>query len=320
MALKDWRAWAELLRPMDVAFLAYLTGLGAFLVFFHKGVPRWPWLVGLHILVMSLVLLFISWAEGEGVRGLYGSSKLSHMVAYRLIHFFRTTYPGWLYALLYKESGLLIHVIWPGTFDWVFIRMDQMLFLGFHPSVLLGQLGDRWFWLTEYMSFCYAMYYVLLLIVGLTLYIRRKYPELERMLLQVGLAFYICFALFILFPAEGPRFTLTHLGANRLHGGVFFSIAQAIVNTEGYPGCAFPSSHVAVAFVALMAVRRYEPVMYRIMLPLVVSLFISTVYGGYHYVVDVLAGIGAGWLGIYFGERIERWWVRRSLEEEIYAI
>jgi len=320
MAVRDWRAWAELLKPMDVAFLAYLTGLGAFLLVFHRGIPNWPWLIGLHILTMSAVLMFISWAEGEGVRNLYGSPKLLYMIAYRLVHFFRTTYPGWLYALLYKESGLLIHTIWPGTFDWVLIRMDQMLFFGLHPSVWLGQLGDKWFWFTEYMSFSYAMYYFLLFVVGLTLYFRRKYSPLEAMLLRVGLAFYICFALFILFPAAGPRFTLAHLGANRLNGGFFFGIAQAIVNYEGYAGCAFPSSHVAVAFVVLTTMRRYEPVMHKILLPLIISLFVSTVYGGYHYVVDVLAGIGAGWLGMLWGEQIEQWWIKRSLEETIYAV
>ena len=56
-------------------------------------------------------------------------------------------------------------------------------------------------------------------------------------------------------------------------------------------GAAFPSSHVAVATLVLYYTVRYARSAAWFVGPLVLSLILSTVYCGYHYAIDVLAGL-----------------------------
>ena len=53
----------------------------------------------------------------------------------------------------------------------------------------------------------------------------------------------------------------------------------------------FPSGHAAVAAVVQWYSFQYVPLLGRWLLPLTASLLLSTVYLGYHYAVDVVAGL-----------------------------
>ncbi|MGH9758601.1 MAG: phosphatase PAP2 family protein, partial [Candidatus Acidiferrales bacterium] len=59
-------------------------------------------------------------------------------------------------------------------------------------------------------------------------------------------------------------------------------------------GAAFPSAHVAGSMVAILAARRYRPWLFWVCLPFFICMCVATVYGRYHYVADVLAGIVVG--------------------------
>ncbi len=69
-------------------------------------------------------------------------------------------------------------------------------------------------------------------------------------------------------------------------------------------GAAFPSEHVAGAITALWGARRHSPRLFWIFLPLVLCMMVSTVYGRYHYVADVLGGIVTGTLGYWLGAKL----------------
>jgi membrane-associated phospholipid phosphatase len=43
-----------------------------------------------------------------------------------------------------------------------------------------------------------------------------------------------------------------------------------------------------------------------VFLPLVISMCISTVYGRYHYMVDIFGGMATGTLGYYLGGKLMR--------------
>ena len=64
-------------------------------------------------------------------------------------------------------------------------------------------------------------------------------------------------------------------------------------------GAAFPSSHVAVALVALLLNWKHNRCIAPLYLPFTLLLCASTVYLYAHYFVDVPAGLLAG-LGLYF--------------------
>ena len=54
--------------------------------------------------------------------------------------------------------------------------------------------------------------------------------------------------------------------------------------------------------VALLAARRYKHWLFWIYLPLFLSMCVATVYGRYHYIADVLAGIVVGATGWAVGQ------------------
>ena len=78
-----------------------------------------------------------------------------------------------------------------------------------------------------------------------------------------------------------------------LRGGPITAAEQWVFRHGTIVGGAFPSSHVAVAFVAACFAIRFS-VIPAVLVPLSIGLAISTVYAGYHYGVDVLYGMIVG--------------------------
>jgi membrane-associated phospholipid phosphatase len=90
------------------------------------------------------------------------------------------------------------------------------------------------------------------------------------------------------------------------------------------PGGAFPSAHCAASTVLLVTAFRHDRKAGRALAPVVVLIYASTVYGRFHYVVDVVAGIllALGALAVAPGmmRACDRWvlglGVSRGLEPE----
>jgi membrane-associated phospholipid phosphatase len=53
----------------------------------------------------------------------------------------------------------------------------------------------------------------------------------------------------------------------------------------------FPSLHVGISFVVWLYAFRNSRKLFWILSPLVLSLFVSTIYLRYHYLIDVVAGL-----------------------------
>ena len=66
-------------------------------------------------------------------------------------------------------------------------------------------------WLTDLMSVAYGSYYFLPVILLMILYLKGRKQELRLSLFVLVFGYYISFIGYILFPAIGPRYTLTHL-------------------------------------------------------------------------------------------------------------
>ena len=70
-----------------------------------------------------------------------------------------------------------------------------------------------------------------------------------------------------------------------------FRVMAVIYEHLESPGSAFPSSHVAIAVVTWWFSARYLPRIRHVHFVMVVLLCLSTMYGRYHYALDVVAGI-----------------------------
>jgi membrane-associated phospholipid phosphatase len=102
-------------------------------------------------------------------------------------------------------------------------------------------------------------------------------------------AFYACYALFLVFPVAGPRYSFPEPQgvAKEVLPAV---LARLLLERGAAWGTAFPSSHVAAALVATVSAGLAWRGLGLVLLPLAVALSLGTVYGQFHYAVDALAG------------------------------
>jgi membrane-associated phospholipid phosphatase len=149
--------------------------------------------------------------------------------------------------------------------------------------------------LTEILEIGYFSYFVLLMIVGGTLYARQDKLPFRQVMGATVLAYLMCYVVFILVPTEGPAHTLAAQHNFPLPGGgPFHWMVQVIQSNAGVHGNAFPSAHVAGGVVSLFFACKYIPRLGLALTPLVFLLCIGAVYDRYHYVSDVIAGIVVG--------------------------
>ncbi len=273
-------------RPEDAAIIVYLIAISVTVTLFHKGVDHW-WV---YVLIHSTsVLLLVAWVRY--------SSRSNNPV----IRFFRYWYVIILLAVFYEQIDDFILGMRGHYLDSHIANFEKGL-LGFHPSVWMGRFASPP--LTEIMNIAYHSYYWLIPLLGLSLYIKRDFIPFRRMVFSVSVAFFISYYGFILFPVEGPRYELAGLYNGPLTGYVVTPFQQWIMKNGDIHGGCMPSSHVAVALVILLLAWSYRRRMAIFLTPLVVGLFIATVYNRYHYVSDVVMGIAVGLVAFYWGKRI----------------
>lgn len=262
-------------------YLGWMLGL---LTVFHRNIPH----AGRYFAVHCAIAVGIPWlalvAAGSENRGL---------------QFARHWYPLALYIFFFEELQGLVHAIFPGWFDRWLILFDYNVG-GVHPAAWLSRFATPG--LNDFMQFSYMTYFLYLVILPAILYAQGKRAAFWTVMVATAIAHYSVYVMAVLFPIESPYFALASLDLRPLEGGVFTTTIGFIERFGRVHGGAFPSAHVAGSMVALLAARRYKPWLYRICLPFFLSMCVATVYGRYHYIADVLAGIVVGAIGWAAGQ------------------
>ncbi|NPV82638.1 MAG: phosphatase PAP2 family protein [Candidatus Aminicenantes bacterium] len=216
-----------------------------------------------------------------------------------LFFFSALTLPG--YAYLYKLAGALVQFLRRPWQDELLVRLDVAVF-GFSPNLALS--GFQPAWLTELMMFSYLAYLPLVAWLAYMLFRIRGQAGLQSYAFTLGLAYLACFLFFILVPASSPRFYFEGITPE---GGFLFRRLMNLVETSAqYRGGSFPSAHCAAGTVMLYFSIKAGKKVAPVVIPLIILFFISTVYGQYHYAVDVLAGIVVGLAAIPISKMILR--------------
>jgi len=168
--------------------------------------------------------------------------------------------------------------------------------------------------LTEWMFFVYVIYIVIYPVLGAVIFFRHGEEANEDYLFQLGLVNLVCSLGFILFPVAGPlrlekvRALLTE----PLRGGAFASIAEYIRTHAHAPGGTIPSPHCAVATVMWFMSLKYTRWGFWLLAPVILSLYVSTVYGRFHYVSDSIIGIAAAVIVLLVAPSLSGAWNRRA--------
>jgi membrane-associated phospholipid phosphatase len=199
-------------------------------------------------------------------------------------------------------------------------RMDLRLF-GVEPAVWAGRFHHPL--LTDWMSLTYGLYFVLPMVVASALSLRGRRHDLQEMSTAVILQMGIGFVLFLLFPAGPPRFYPPFLNGGfhpaHLHSftGLYETQQRAFDRVDPLRvRSAFPSLHCSIALLTLFYAWRFggalfprRPRLYFwFCLPLVISLWISTIYLRHHWIPDIAAGLLLGLVSATLAPRLRRVW------------
>jgi membrane-associated phospholipid phosphatase len=224
----------------------------------------------------------------------------------------------WMFQSLETYTG----VIRTTSIDEHLYAADVALF-GVEPSVWAGQFSTPL--LTDYMALAYGLYFIMPMVLAVMLSLRGRRDDFREMSTAVVLQMGIGFVLFLIFPAGPPRFygplvdggfdppqLHSYFGLWELQQGAFDSADP--VRTRS----AFPSLHCSLALLTLIYSYRFSDAVFprfprlwfRIVLPFVVSLWISTVYLRHHWVVDIAAGLALGFVANALAPALRRYWPR----------
>lgn len=309
-----WRAWT----PTELALLAFF--LWCLLLLALTGAralqPGWA---GCDFAMLAAIIT-LHWLlpairrrggnrVGFPVRGLFAGEALRHGFAIFIA-----------LPLAYKESGSFGTQLMP-LLENRLITWDRVLFgvnwLTRRPP------GDGA--LATLLEGAYLSNYLLLLltfILALALPLWRYRAQARRHLDAAGagaaaaldlraicgslvLALLLCYAVFPLFPAITPRLyfpNLHRVGPNPLQG-----LNWELLSRFSIPYGIFPSGHVAgaTAVGSLLAAKKWRGwAAFFLLAALLIA--VATVYGDYHFVCDAAAGFGAGALGWWLAEGLQR--------------
>jgi len=222
----------------------------------------------------------------------------------------------WAFQCMETYTG----VVRKTTIDDALYRLDLAWF-GVEPTVWAGRLFHPL--LTDWMALAYGLYFIMPMVLATALSLRGRREDFREMstavVIQLGIGFVLC----LLFPAGPPRyyepfqhgvFTPPHLhswvGIFELQQGAFDSADPLRTRS------AFPSLHCSLALLTLVYARRFgsclfpqRPRLYfRICLPVVISLWLSTIYLRHHWVPDILAGLVLGMLACLIAQWLRKHW------------
>ncbi len=289
---------------VDYLTQGYIAVVGLVVLLLHgTSVSHWPVFVAAHFAALLVVHALIR----------VSGRSAGHPVA----DFLRQFYPMLLYGPFFWETAQLNHVVFPGFLDPLFIKIEGTLF-GFQPGLeFMGRFP--WPVVSEALYAAYFSYYLMIAGVALALY-RRSRGQFRHYLTVSCVVFYFCYLCYIFLPVVGPFIFYRSVDGYILppalfpaslpavpaaiQGGPFYRLMEYIYVPFEAPGASFPSSHVAIAIVTLYFSFQYLRPIRWVHCVVVVLLCLSTVYGRYHYAVDVLGGLVCAAVLIPLGNKL----------------
>lgn len=271
-------------RPADQLNIGFLLLLSAVVISFRTKIEDPSTLVLLYSALVAFQI-FIVYLKGRN-------------------SLFRLTYdlifPTLSILVIFDSLENIVHFINPRDIDPILIRLDYLIFNN-HPTVMLESFISPL--LTDLMQLAYSSYYFLPIILALVLKAKKNDSAFNHSLFLIMLCFYLSYIGYLLMPALGPRYTMNHLQSVELQGLIVGQPIQDFLNRlEGIKRDAFPSGHTGIALMVLYLSFIYEKKLFWIFTPLVTALIFSAVYGRYHYVVDIIAGIVLTLITLILGE------------------
>jgi membrane-associated phospholipid phosphatase len=191
--------------------------------------------------------------------------------------------------MYYSLWGDTTHLLVRHDCDGELIALDQRLF-GFQASVAIQRFitPGR----TAWMEFSYFYHVLNIPLVGCFVYLCRPRARFREMMSGLMVVTFLGLLGYILVPAVGPLYSLRDVYTVSLSQPIaFFNQQLAFMDLARIHRDVFPSMHVAISFLVWLYAWRNSRALFWAVSPLILSLWVSTVYLRYHYLIDVVAGL-----------------------------
>jgi len=287
------RAWPALGTFEHVA-LGYLCLSSAMVAAFSRNLAHPSRLIAVNAAVALVIFLLCAAAARSASR----AERQGVTWAARFWHFWRHWYPHLFFLFCFEELAYLVHLVNPNWQDAKLIAFDHWLFR-VHPSVWLERFGTPL--RNDLFQLAYLTYFAYLLVLGGILYYRREWRAYWSVMTYSAAGYAIGYLVAAVFPIQSPWFAMAGMWQGELHGGPFTAAINFIEHYGRVRGAAFPSEHVAGAVAAVWGAWRHRRWLFWVMLPLVMAMCVSTIWGRYHYVADIFGGVATGTLGYFIG-------------------
>ncbi len=211
------------------------------------------------------------------------------------------------YAYLFgavDKLQLIFHSEW---LDYYVLDFEQWVF-GVQPTLWAEKFTTPS--LTEWMMFSYVVYVPLYPILCGIIYFSRGELPMEEYFFTLGLTNILCDIGFILFPVASPMYYIREVYTVPLDGYVFTYLGELMRKYLHFAGGSIPSPHAAAATIMWIMAYRYHRPSFHVLTPIVISLYLSTFYGRYHYLTDAVVGILVAVLALVLAPKIMRAWDR----------
>jgi membrane-associated phospholipid phosphatase len=269
-----------------VGYFAYVTCLSAFF-------PSRP---NLHFQPLGLLLVSVT------VFALL--NKLQRGRLAEPIRIARDWLPLLFTFIAFREMELFVPAKYDLTFETSWIKLDQLVLGTWGMRAAIESLGKI---VPVYLEFCYLLVYGLAA-YSLACVVRRAHrPAVDYFWTFYLTGTLIAYALFPYFPSLPPRYAFPLVEFPNVTSWVRTFNLWVLRHATIHAGV-FPSAHVSSAFSAAWALYFILPKrrwLGHSMLIYAISVSIATIYGRYHYVADVLAGIAVSLAALGVGFRMK---------------
>lgn len=283
-----------------------LTALSA-AVFAARGWPFSP-LLGTEVMTFFLVdfqlvaVGYFGWRLW-GERGAFVRRALSREGGEALLSFLRLVAPMYAAQALYANWLAVVPLVSPRLHDAVFLGPEVWLF---------GTSMTRWMSqpdataLTLLIDLCYLSFFHWIVLSLVILHVVEGPLAARRFVLALVISTMVSTAVLVALPTLGPAFADPHSVApiadatlrsdhfqavSRLFRAEVLAHPEAFVLVPFLGVSAFPSMHVGHTFLALRSLwPRHRTAFFLFLLP-VLGAWVGTVYLGWHYALDGVAGI-----------------------------
>ena len=290
--IKDIIFMIKKLNLTDFVVLVFLLLSGIIILFGKAKTEYFPLLIGSRIAAIAIVFTFI---------------KVNSVFNNKITLFLRHFYPLLLTIYFYGETGYYNNIFF-NDLDAFFVQLEQAVF-GCQPALMFS-LNCNSLWFNELMFFSYFSYYFIVFVFPIIVYIKKR-NEFERVFFIIIFSFYFYYLFFVIFPVVGPQFYFPTEQAEIAHPGIFGKLVKLFQEMGETPTGAFPSSHVALAWIILLISTRTYKKLIVVIFPLALLICFSTVYIKAHYVVDVIGGIISAPILYFLGDRFYMFYSKR---------